>query len=84
MPEREQPGVAEQQIEAERGDRQGKAVGQELRLISPGKGWKGKQYGNDGRDKRCAAAVGRRTRSVQAFLPKRPVGRMRSTTAAMR
>src|SRR2546422_7906889 len=33
MPEREQPGVAEQEIEPERGDRERQAVGEKLGLI---------------------------------------------------
>src|SRR6267143_1062235 len=72
MPEREQPGVAEQEIEPERSDRQGEAVGEELRLIRPREGRHEGKNDQDGNGE------------LHAFLPKRPVGRMRSTIAAIR
>src|SRR2546422_1455178 len=72
MPEREQPGVAEQEIEPERGDRERQAVGEELGLI------RARDHGHQGKNDQDGNG------ELHVFLPNRPVGRMRSTMAAIR
>ena len=88
MAEREQPGVAEQQIEAERGDGGDQAVGQELRLIEADIGRQQRQHDEHDDRRRCQQQLG--TVRDQAHvglhhaLPNSPVGLTSSTTAAIR
>ena len=88
MAERQQARVTEEQVEPQRGDGEDEAVGQELRLVKAGEFRNQQKHDHDrhaigrqppGRD----LLIGRETGDHDAF-PNIPVGRMRSTMAAMR
>src|SRR5262245_59869295 len=87
MTERQQPGIAEQQIKTERGDGGDQAIGQKLRLVEADIGWQQRQqYEEDSRRRQQqfgpivdAADVG-----CHHAVPNSPVGLTSSTTAAMR
>ena len=53
MAERQKAGIAEQEIETERGDRRDQAVGQELRLIEPDIEGKQRQRDEHENGRRC-------------------------------
>ena len=89
MAERQQAGVAEQQIEAERGDGKDQPVGQQLGLVeidepaaaAPSATTMGTADSEQQRDARgrCAREPG-----MAQALPNRPVGRMSRTAVAIR
>src|SRR5262249_40403557 len=86
MAERQQTGVAEQQVESERGDRRDQTVGEEPHLIDPDAAWRERQQEQD---YRCRAgepeqrAIARRV-CLHHAVPNKPVGRTSSTPAAIR
>src|SRR5216684_484867 len=88
MAEREQAGVAEQQVESERGDRRDQAVDQKLHLIGVDEARQQEQQQQDRRRRGGELEHGAIARSFEIGLhhavPNRPVGLTSSTRAAMR
>src|SRR5262249_18019023 len=81
VPERQEAGVAEEQVEAEGGDGEDQPVGQEHRLVRGHHEGQDGEHGEDGhRPPRRAA---RRPPRAHA-RPNSPAGRMRRTMAAIR
>jgi hypothetical protein len=88
MTERKEPGIAEQEIEAERRDGGDQPIGQELDLIEADIRRKQCQDHENERRRRCQhqlRAIGDYARlRFHHALPNRPVGLTISTTAAIR
>src|SRR5271165_1677345 len=87
--ERQQSGVTEQQIEAERRDRHDQAISQQLRLVEPEElGHRGQHKEDDRtpdiRPKPRIELRQRDRRGLHHAVPNNPVGLAISTTAAIR
>src|SRR5262249_59055809 len=87
MPEREQPGVAEQKVEAERGNGGDQAIDEELRLVEAGdqrhQGERNQDCERGGGKRELRAKRGRGA-GVHHAPPNKPVGLTSSTSAAIR
>ena len=85
MSERQQASVAEQQIEAERGDSRDQAVGQKLCLINADKGGQQDQHDQHGGRRRGQPYFRAILQPTHHHaLPYSPVGLIISTAAAIR
>src|SRR5262245_18649750 len=88
MTKRQQPGIAEQQIKAERGDGGDQSIGQELRLIEADIVWQQRQQYEDdsrgGQQQQFGPIAEAGEGGGRHAVPNRPVGLTSSTTAAMR
>ena len=82
MAEGQEAGIAQQQVEAQRGDREDEPVGEQHRLVRGRQEGQGDEERYRGKaDTEQAAGPGAEGTHAR---PKRPAGRTRSTTAAMR
>ena len=89
MTKRQQPGIAEQQIEAERGDGGDQSIGQQLRLIEADIGRQQRQqheHDGGGREQQQFGPILDLADGggCHHAVPNKPVGLTSSTTAAMR
>src|SRR5262249_45181735 len=88
MAERQQAGVAEQQIEAERGDRRDQAIGQKLHLIGIDERRQQNKHEQDRRRRRgelARRAVPRRLQiRFHHAVPNKPVGRTSTARGAIK
>jgi hypothetical protein len=88
MTERQQPGIAEQQIKTERGDGGDQPISQELRLIETDIGRQQRQQQEDdscgGEQQQFGPIPDAADVGCHHAVPNRPVGLTSSTTAAMR